>query len=90
MTNENIRKLLTDIFREVFDDENITISDNTSTADIPDWDSLGHITLIATIESEFDIKFSVDEVVDTQSVGGIISLLQEKMRYQIGYMMNFH
>ena len=35
--------------------------------DIPQWDSVGHMTLIAAIESEFDIMMDTDDIIDFNS-----------------------
>lgn len=43
--------------------------------DIPQWDSIGHMTLIAEIESEFDVMFSTDEVVALSSYEKAVELL---------------
>ena len=59
MTRENILKEVTEIFRESFDDETLEINDSTTAADIEDWDSLMHITLITAIEEQFNIKFKL-------------------------------
>lgn len=32
--------------------------------DVPAWDSVGHMTLISTIEDAFDIQFETDDIVD--------------------------
>ena len=50
---EQIYKRLNEIFKGFFDDDSIEIDENTTAEDIEDWDSLNHITLIDTVESEF-------------------------------------
>ena len=57
------------VFREVFDDESIAVSENTTAADIEDWDSLTHIQLIAAVEDEFGVKFSMKQVSSMKNVG---------------------
>ena len=43
MTREDIYADLNEVFRDVFDDESITVTDETTSDDIDDWDSLEHI-----------------------------------------------
>ena len=50
MTREEVFDKLTEVFRTVFDDDSITLSDSTTSADIEDWDSLEHIDLIVSVE----------------------------------------
>ena len=56
MTEIDIIKKLGGIFKDVFDDENLMISNDTTADDIDDWDSLAHINLIVAIEKDFNIK----------------------------------
>lgn len=79
MTRENVTKKVADIFKEVFDDDSLVISDDTAAEDIEDWDSLMHISLITAIENEFNIKFKLKEVTSLQNVGDTIDLIMEKI-----------
>lgn len=80
MTRNEIKEKLTEIFCEIFDDENIVLSDETSTNDIAAWDSLGHITLISEIETVFSIKTSMDDIGDMTSVNGIIKVIEREQK----------
>ena len=78
MNRNEILEKLTDIFRDVFDEEDMTITEETSAKDIEDWDSLMHISLIMAIENTFNMKFAMDEVVNLKNVGGIVDILARK------------
>ena len=69
MNKEKIFIKLNSIFRDIFDDESIVLSENTTAADIEDWDSLTHISLIAAIEDEFGIRFDMKDVLNMKNVG---------------------
>jgi len=69
---------LTNIFREVFDDEDITLSREMTADDVDGWDSLSHVNLIVTIEVRFNIKFSHKEVLSFRNVGDLIDSIQGK------------
>ncbi len=72
-----IYERLNQVFSDVFD-EDITVSASTTTADIEDWDSLSHITLISSVEEEFGMKFSMKEVVGMQNVGELAEIVKER------------
>lgn len=74
---EEIVEKLTDIFREVFDDDSIEITDTLTADDVDGWDSLMHITLIGAIESEFQIKFSMRDILSMKNVGALIDKIEE-------------
>ena len=59
MSMDEIFETLNEIFRDVFDDDTIEVNENTTADDIDDWDSLEHINLIASVEQEFGIKFTI-------------------------------
>lgn len=79
MNRTEIFEKLTEIFQDVFDDNAIAISDSTTAADIPDWDSLTHITLLATVEDEFDVKFGMKEVQGLKNVGELADLIERAL-----------
>ena len=53
MTHAEVMERLTGVFRDVFDDDSIVITDQTTANDIEEWDSLEHINLIDAVEQEF-------------------------------------
>ncbi len=79
MTREEIFEKLNTIFRDNFDDENITLSNETSSNDIEDWDSLEQINLVVAIQDEFGIKFNIDEVSAIENVGEMVDFILEKI-----------
>ena len=79
MTREEVLSQLQDIIRDVFDDEDIEITEATVASDVDGWDSLMHITLIGTVEDEFDIKFAMKDVVGMKNVGQMVDLIMEQL-----------
>lgn len=75
--NEIIEKI-TEIFREVFGDNNLVINDGMTAADVENWDSLTHMLMITKVEEEFGVKFKLKELNKLKQVGDIISILVEK------------
>ncbi len=55
-----------------------SVSECTEPDDIPHWDSLGHMNLIAEVEKAFGVTFEVDEITEAINVGAIVNLLREK------------
>jgi acyl carrier protein len=41
--------------------------ENLKYRDIEQWDSVGHMALVAAIEDEFDVQFDTDQVIDMSS-----------------------
>ncbi len=78
MTRNEILEKITAIFRDVFDDDTIVVTDETTAADIEDWDSLTHITLISEIEDAFDFKFSMKDVLGMKNVGEMLDILENR------------
>lgn len=76
MTREEVYSRLKEVFNDVFD-KDVELGDSTTAADVPGWDSLTHITLIGTVEDEFDIKFPMKDVVHMKNVGEMVSLIIE-------------
>ena len=75
MTREEAYETLNGVFRDVFDDPEITVSDETTADDIEDWDSLEHINLVAAVEQEFGIRFSMGQVQSMKNVGEMVDII---------------
>ncbi len=71
-------KRLTDVFRDVFDDDELVITPDTTADDIEDWDSIEHITLIGAVEEEFNMRFKMGEVSGMKNVGEMMSIIAER------------
>lgn len=80
MSRVEIYKALTEVFRDVFDDDKIVLEDRTTASDIPDWDSLMHINLIIAIQDEFSIKFSMDDVLAAKNVGDMVDIIENLIK----------
>ena len=80
MTREMLFDGVQDIFRDIFDEEDMVIEDKTSSDDVEEWDSLNHINLVSAIEKEFEIRFALRELMALKDVGSMIDLMVEKLK----------
>lgn len=78
MNKEQIKEKLLIIFRQIFKDNNLVIAEATTANDVERWDSLTHMTLIATIEEELKIKFKLKDLVNMKNVGDLIDIVEQK------------
>jgi acyl carrier protein len=69
---------LTGIFREIFASPDLVLHPQLSAIDVPEWDSFNHINLVITIEAEFDVRLTTNEIGDMRNVGDLISSLKGK------------
>lgn len=70
---------LQQIFRELFKDEKINLSQETTASDISRWDSLSHLELINIVENKFNILFTFEEVISFKNVGALINCIEKKI-----------
>ncbi len=69
---------LTELFREVFDDPDMIVTEHLSAKDVDDWDSLTHIQLISRIEKAFQLRFTMAEIASLKEVGDLMKLIAAK------------
>ncbi len=79
MSREEIFLQVQEIFRDIFDEDDLEIQESTSSDDIEDWDSLNHINLVSAIEKEFNIRFALGELQSLKDVGAMIDLMEKKL-----------
>ena len=74
----DILSRLCDLFQEVFDDDELCVSRETTAADVEEWDSLMHVSIILAAEREFSVRFSSSEVATLLDVGQLVDLIDAK------------
>ncbi len=79
MNHSNILDKLTTIFREVFTNPNLVLSNDLTANDVDNWDSLTHMILITEIETRFEIKFKLKELNKMKNVGDLIEIVTAKL-----------
>ena len=79
MERKEVFEKLTVIFRDVMDNDEIVLEENTTAEDIEEWDSLAHVQLIEKIESVFGIKFSAKEMNSWSDVGEFVDSILERL-----------
>ena len=79
MTREEVFETLTEIFQDVFDDDEIELTDATTADDIEDWDSLEQINLVVACEKKFNVKFDMKEIQALKNVGEMVDTILAKL-----------
>lgn len=69
-----------EICRDVFEDDELEVFENTTAADVDNWDSLTHLSLIHELETEFKIKFTMGEIQGFQNVGELVDTLAKRIK----------
>lgn len=65
------------IIAEAIDVESNIIDEDTAIGDFPNWDSMGQLVIITSLEKEFEIKFDPEDIMDLEDVGDMISAIEE-------------
>ena len=79
MPTATLYEQLTEIFRMVFDDDDLVLTPNTTAADVEGWDSVGHLNLILALESRLNLKFKTTEIESLHNVGELAGLVEYKL-----------
>ena len=66
-------------FNAAFDVEPQSISIDTQPSDVKAWDSMGHVTLAASLEQEFNLSLDVDDLMAMENVRAIVRVVQSKL-----------
>lgn len=66
------------IVSSIFSIDEALITDELSSKDIPDWDSMNYLLFIAELEKEFSMSFSMDQVMNAKTLGDIRNMVEKK------------
>ena len=78
MTQQEIYPRLTQIMRDVFDDDDLVATPELTAHDVKEWDSVNHVTLVVAIEEAFGIKFKSAELEKMKNVGQLVDDISRK------------
>ena len=79
MTQQEVLAKVTEIFRDVLDEDSIMLKPETTADDIDEWDSLTHIQLVVAIEKFFKIRFNSGEISGFKNVGEMCEAISRKL-----------
>lgn len=79
MTESEVLDALQPLFRDVFDDDELVLTQETSAADVEGWDSLAHVSLVVAAEQRFGVKFRTAELESLRNVGHFAELISNKL-----------
>lgn len=79
MTLEEVLKDLTEIFVETLDEEDLSLSPETTAKEVEGWDSLSHVMLVVEIEKHFNIRFTSKEIQTWKNVGELAENIIKKV-----------
>jgi acyl carrier protein len=69
---------LTDIFREVFDDEMLVLQPQLTASDIKAWDSIKQVEILIAVQERFGLKLSSREIDELACVGDLAEVIRRK------------
>jgi acyl carrier protein len=79
---DKLRDEVQHVFRDVFGDSQLVLTDTMTAQDVPGWDSLGHLNLIIALEKRFGMRFATAEISrmkeDGQNAGSLLALIKSK------------
>jgi acyl carrier protein len=61
-----------EIIAKVLNVDITVITDNLSSGDILEWDSVGNLAIISTLEQELDVEFPLEDLFDLTSVRSLV------------------
>lgn len=78
MTRDKILERITRALADVIDDPNVSLTEETTAGDVPDWDSTNHVRLMVELETMLNIQFAANEITSIPDVAALIDLIQSK------------
>jgi acyl carrier protein len=78
MQRDEIYARLTELFRELFSDDDIVLRPEMTADDIEGWDSFNHVSVIVAVETRFGIKMKTSEIEKLANVGELVAAIESK------------
>ena len=75
---DRVKDTLTDILRDVFDNDDLVATPALQAADVEGWDSMGNVRLFLAVEQKFGVRFRTGEINDIQNLGELAVAIERK------------
>ena len=59
--------------------EKSEVNENSTVGDFPAWDSVGHLSILSSVEEAFDISFEPEEMMELEDVKDIVEVVNAKL-----------
>lgn len=79
MSSAELLVKLEEIFRDVFANDDIELTEATNANDIEEWDSLMQISILAAVQDEMGVSFDMDEIIAMKNVGDMVNAILGKL-----------
>jgi acyl carrier protein len=79
MSRDDIKRFVNEVLCDVLDDPTLAINETMTAADVDNWDSLSHISIITIIEKQYGIRFTLSELDSFGNIGNLIDLIEHKI-----------
>jgi len=79
MDNNEIKNKVCEIVAGICGVEVSEVSENSTVGDFPQWDSVGHLSILSSVEEAFDISFEPEEMMEMEDVKDIVAAVNAKL-----------
>jgi acyl carrier protein len=82
MSDGEILEQLTEIARDVLNNDSLVLKPDMAATDVSEWDSFNHVNIVVATEMRFGIKFKTAELEQLKSIGGFVELIARKLNHR--------
>lgn len=79
MNRPEIFEKIVEICKDVFENDELALTEASSSEDVEEWDSLTHLSIISDIEDEFGISFTLDEITNSGNLGELVTAVEKHL-----------
>jgi acyl carrier protein len=66
---------LTEIMRNIFDEDDVEYRDSLTADDVEGWDSLSHVRFMVAVENSFGLRFTSGEMDSFKNAGELLDVI---------------
>ncbi len=79
MNDDAIYAKLNEVFNAFFKSSSISLNAASTTADVPQWDSMNHVQVILKVEESFGVRFKHAEIAGFENVGDMVEAIKRRL-----------